>query len=201
MGFDEMDRFLGAPGGLVVFGGDAVFDEGVGVGRLLVEFVPGEAFIGEPLGVGVIVSPVGLGMMGPVEVLVLVSVVDAGFDFVIGAGGEVKFAGEAAGIVGGAVAEDAGEEPFVGGHLLAVLAAAGGAGIAAGEEGSAAGGADGGLGEGVGEGSAFGDEAIEVGGVDMGVTQRLNGVEALLVGAEPEDVGGRVDRFFGWEIR
>lgn len=197
LGGDEVDGFFGAPGGLVMFGGDAVFDVGVGVRGFLVEFFPGEAFVGEPLGVGIVVAPIRLRVMGPVEVFVGVTVVDAGFDFMIGAGGEVEFSGETAEIRVGAIAEDTGEEVFVGGHLLAVLAAASGGGVSAGEEGGAAGRADGGLGEGVGEGGAFGDEAVEVGGVDVGVTERLDGIEALLVGAEPEDVCGFVDRLFG----
>jgi hypothetical protein len=189
LGIDEADGFLGAPGGLMMFGGNAVLDVGIRVRGLLVEFFPGQPFAGEPLGVGVVMTPVGLGVMGPMKVFVGVAVVDAGFDFVIGARGEVEFAGEAANVIGRAVAKDAGEEEFVGGHLLAVLAAAGGAGIAAGEERGAAGGADGRLAEGIGEGGALRGELVYVRGMDEGIPERLEGIEALLVGAEPENVG------------
>ena len=113
-----------------MFGGDAVADAGVGMGGLVVECFPSLAAFVEPSLVGVGFAPVGLGMMGPVKVFVGVTIVDAGFDFAVGAGGEVKFAGEGAGVVGGGVAEDFREEKFVGGNLLAVLAAASGARVA-----------------------------------------------------------------------
>ena len=45
----------------------------------------------------------------------------------------------------------------------------------------AAWGADGALAEGVGEGDAFGDEAIEVWRVYVGIAEGVNGVEPLLV--------------------
>ena len=73
--------------------------------------------------------------------------------------------------------------------FVTVHAAAHVGGIAAGEETGPAWRADGALAEGVGKGDALLDEAIQIGGVDMGVAQCVNCVKPLLVGAEPENVG------------
>ena len=72
---------------------------------------------------------------------------------------------------------------------MAVLAAASGARIAAGEEAGAGRGTDGGLAECVFEEDAGAGEGVEVGGVDEGVAVAAEGVVALLVGADPEEVG------------
>jgi len=42
---------------------------------------------------------------------------------------------------------------------------------------------------GTGKGGAFFNEGIDVGCADMGVAQRVQGVRALLIGANPKDIG------------
>ena len=81
-----------------------------------------------------------------------------------------------------------GDGDFVAGYGLAVLSAARGARVASCEEAGPAGRADGALREGVFKEDALFGEAIQVGGVDKGVAITAEGVKALLVGADPEDV-------------
>ncbi len=81
-----------------------------------------------------------------------------------------------------------GDGDFVVGYGLAVLSAARGARVASGEEAGSAGRADGTLREGVFKEDALFGEAVQVGGVYIGVAITAEGVKALLVGADPEDV-------------
>ncbi len=184
---DEVLRHLDAPGGVVQLGGHALEDvvgTGVGAGLIAVALSaqPERVLVGLEVG-----ADVGR-VMGPLEDVV--AVVDAGFGNggdVGMAGGEMQLAGEPAEVAG--VGEDASDEGLVGGHGLAVLAGAGGAGVAAGEEAGAAGGADGALAIGVLEERAALGEAVDVGGGDEVIAVAPEGVEALLIRADPEDVG------------
>ena len=82
-----------------------------------------------------------------------------------------------------------GDGDFVAGYGLAVLPAARGARVASGEEAGSAGRADGTLREGGVEEDALFGEAVQVGGVYIRVAITAEGVKALLVGTDPEDVG------------
>ena len=82
-----------------------------------------------------------------------------------------------------------GDGDFVAGYGLSVLPAARGARVASGEEAGSAGRADGALREGVFKEDTLFGEAVQVGGVGIGVAITAEGVKALLVGADPEDVG------------
>ena len=81
-----------------------------------------------------------------------------------------------------------GDGDFVAGYGLAVLPAARGARIASGEKTGSAGRADGTLREGVFKEDALFGEAIQVGGVYIRVAITAEGVKALLIGADPEDI-------------
>ncbi len=82
-----------------------------------------------------------------------------------------------------------GDGDFVAGYGLAVLSAARGARVASGEKAGSAGRADGTLREGVFKEDTLFGEAVQVGGVYIGVAITAEGVKALLVSADPEDVG------------
>ena len=73
--------------------------------------------------------------------------------------------------------------------FIAVHAGAYIAGVATGQETGAAWRADWALTEGVGKGDTFGGQAIQIGCSDVWIAEGLHSVEALLIGAEPEDVG------------
>ena len=47
---------------------------------------------------------------------------------------------------------------------------------------------------GLGKGNPFSDKAIEIGSPDIRISQRLNSIVALLIGADPEDVWGVVSQ-------
>lgn len=99
----------------------------------------------------------------------------------------MPFPGEE-GIVADGV-EDFGEHGQLGVDGFAEPADAGIPVVVAGEEAGAGGGTDR-IGDvGVVEGDALFDEAVEGGGLDGGVTERGDGIEALVVGEEEEDVG------------
>ena len=87
-----------------------------------------------------------------------------------------------------------GDGDFVAGYGLSVLSAARGARVASCEETGSAGRADGTLREGGFKEDALFGEAVQVGGVYIRVAITAEGVKALLVGADPEDV-----RFVGHE--
>ena len=101
---------------------------------------------------------------------------------------EVGFAEEGGGVADfvEGVAEDGdvlGEVDFVFEDLVPALAAAG-------DHGGAGGHADGGAGVGAGEADAAGGKGVEMGGADGGVAGAAEGVPALLVGGDEEEVGG-----------
>ena len=81
-----------------------------------------------------------------------------------------------------------GDGDFVAGYGLAVLSAARGARVASGEKAGSAGCADGTLREGVLKEDALFGEAVQVGGVNIGIAITAEGVKTLLVRADPEDV-------------
>ena len=66
-----------------------------------------------------------------------------------------------------------------------------GAGVEAGQKAGPAGGADGTLAVGVAEGHALSHQAVNVWRGNVPVAQGGDGVIALLIGANPEDVGRR----------
>ena len=84
--------------------------------------------------------------------------------------------------------EHFGDGDFVAGYGLTVLSAARGARIASCEKAGSAGCADGALREGVFKEDALFGKAIQVGGVGIGIAITAEGVKALLVRADPEDV-------------
>ena len=207
---DEVDGHFGAPGGLVVLRRGVVE-----IGRGLVEAAlvhvfgrAGELFIvealqdhvgvaalaGDPL---VVVGVVGVVATGGVAVLEeTVAVIGTGLGS-FGRTGEVELAGEAAVVAG--FGEDAGDETLVGAvgeASVAVTVGAQEAGVHAGKETGTAGGADGALHEGVGEDGGFLHELVDARSVDVGVAEPADGVEPLLVGAVPDDVGR-----FGGHVR
>ena len=141
---------------------------------------------GQPVGVGVAGWVAVLWVMAPVEYPVAV-ILRARLLATVCAG-QVKLAAEAA--VVAALGQQCGYErgafaPF----FVSVHAAAYVGGIAACKKAGPAGRADWALAEGVGKGDALLDEAIQIGSVDMGIAKGMNGVEPLLVCAEPENVG------------
>ena len=69
------------------------------------------------------------------------------------------------------------------------MSAARGARVASGEKAGSAGCADGTLREGVFKEDALFGEAVQVGGVNIGIAITAEGVKTLLVRADPEDVG------------
>jgi len=200
---DEFFGFEGAPVGLVEVGWDVVVAFGgfvesaealdfgsvaVGVGAEAFHYFGRFAALpAHPI--GVVVAGVKGTFVGMAVLEVGVAIVDARFLAAAGAG-EVEFADEAAFVTG--VGETAGKESlgeFGGIEVAAVAVDVDGARVLPGEEAGAAGGADGGLAEGMGEGGGFYHEGVEAGGVDVGIVEGADGVEALLVGAVPEDVG------------
>ena len=178
---DKLDCPLGAPSGLVVLLGDAVLDV---IRRCAaVEFLPRCALGMQPLRVGVL-GPVRLRVVRPVKDAV--AVVDACLDDAVGAGGEVQFAAQTAGVA--CVGEQAADQFFVGRQRLAVLAALGRPRVTTGHECRTAGGADRALGVRLGERHALANQVVNARSVDVRVAQRADGVVPLLVGANPEHI-------------
>jgi len=103
------------------------------------------------------------------------------------AGGEVELSGKAAFVA--RVSHQAGDEDFVGWNVLAVLAAPGGARVAAGEKAGAAGCAYGTLRECVLKTGSRLRQAVDVGRSHVRIAVAAKSVVALLVAADPEDVG------------
>ena len=181
---DKLDRLLGAPGRLVVLLGDAVLD--VICRGAAVQFLPRGALFVEPLRVSVF-WPVRLRVMRPMEHLV--PVIDPCLDHAVGAGGQVQFPGQAAGVAG--VCKQATHQFLVGRHRLAVLSALGRARIATGHERGPARRADRTLGEGMGKRHAAICQAVDARGAYVRVSQRAYSVVPLLVGADPKYVRAR----------
>ena len=78
---------------------------------------------------------------------------------------------------------------MIGKRFEAIAIDVDGAGILAGEKASATWRTDRALAIGMGEGDTFSHEAVDVRGGDVRVTERTDGVKALLVGTDPKDVG------------
>ena len=194
---DEVDRGFRAPGGLVQLGRGVVLrrrglHEGAGqvapVKVVQQDRIGIDALRVDPGGVVVLIErPVVAGSVAVLEVAV--AVVDARLAPVEGAG-QVELADQAA------VVSGLGQLPRyqVGGNLavrpgVAVARVVHPAGIHTGQKAGAAGRADGALTEGVSKGRARGHEAVEVGRADVRIAERADRIEALLVGAVPQNVG------------
>ena len=179
---DEIDGHVRAPGRLVVLGRNAVFY--VWRGGPIVEFLPARTLLGKPLGVGVL-RPVRLGMMRPVEDFV--TIINALLHNTIGAGGQVQLARKAAGVTG--IGQEAADEFLCARDCLSVLPAACGAWIAASKERGPARSANRALAIGLGKRHTLSHQCINIWRVDVRVAQGVNGVVALLIGTDPQDVG------------
>ncbi len=117
----------------------------------------------------------------------LVAIVDAVLVAPALARGKVELAGQPAGIT--VIGQNAGDQALFGTDALAVGAKAGGMRIAAGEKTSARRRAHRILHEGMGEGDRIVRQFPQMGRADVLVVQAFDGVVALLVGHDPEDVG------------
>ncbi len=177
VGLDERDRALGAPGRLVQLLRHAV--------EALGQLAQHGAFASDPIGVVVAFRPVVARGVAVREggVAVIRPLLDA-----MKGARQMQLADQAAGVAG------IGHEPRhqrdvrreVG---IAVAVHVHGARVHAGEEGGPRRRADRRLAIGVGEGRAALHQRIDRRRRDMRVAERADRVEALLVGAEPEDVG------------
>ena len=179
---DEIDGHVRAPGRLVVLGRNAVFY--VWRGGPIIKLLPSLTLSGEPLGVGVL-RPVRLRMMRPVEDFV--TIINALLHNAVGAGGQMQLARKAAGVTG--IGQEAADEFLCARDCLSVLPAARGARIAAGKERGPARSANRALAIGLGERHTLRHQYIKVWCVDVRIAHGVNGVVALLIGADPEDVG------------
>ena len=117
----------------------------------------------------------------------LVAIIDAFFHHTISATGKMQLASKAAGVTGSG--QEAADEFFRGRHGLSVLPAACGARIAAGKERGPARSANRALAIGLGECHTLSHQCINIWRVDVRIAQGVNGVVALLIGTDPQDVG------------
>jgi len=145
--------------------------------------------VGEDLGDVAVLALGGVVLALPEEAAPEVEAVFVGFQGGFDGGGDAPFADEAD-VVAGAL-EDEGVEVLAlfGGKVGAEVAHAGGAVVDAAEDGGAVGGAGGGDDVGAVEGDALAGEAVHFRGGDDGVAGCAQGVVALVVGEEEDDVG------------
>lgn len=121
---------------------------------------------------------------------VLVSVIDAGLAPICRAG-EVQLTGQATGVT--RVGQPSRQETLLRGKVrVAIRIDVHRARVLAGEEARATWRANRALAVGVGERHPFGDESIEIRSVDVRISECTNRVEALLIGAIPENVWSTV---------
>ena len=152
---------------------------------MFVEVIPFQAFLMKPSGVGVGIGPVWLRMVRPPEIVI--AIVDARFNLSVGTGSEVQFSRKAAAVTG--IGKQPGKQKFILRDLLAILTALRRPGIAAGEKAGATGRTDRDLAIGTSKGDTVGTELIQVRRVNPTVAKRADGIESLLIGTEPENVG------------
>ena len=163
------------------------------VAQLRVGAAQVRATLRHPVAVRVPGGPLVGGTVAPVEHGVAV-VARARLDAPVGAG-QMQLAGQAAAVAG--IGEQLGDQRRrLGPVAVAVAAAVHGARIAAGQKAGAAGGADRRLAERVGARRPLRRQAVDVGRVDMAITERGDGIPALLIGADPKHIGrlGRIGR-------
>ena len=190
---DEVDGALGAPGRLVQLRRDVVMlrrgrHQPAVARRRVQQLRRIMAFLVQPAGVVVLGQrPVVARRVAVLEHAV--AVVHARF-LRRRRAGQVQLAHQPAVVAG--VGQRAGDQSLGRlrrNHRVAIARIADPAGIHAGEEAGAAGRADGALAVGVRERHGLPHEAVEIRRANVRIPQRADGVEPLLVGAVPEDVG------------
>lgn len=179
---DKLDGLLGAPSGLVVLRRRSALDVRTQV--LPKQVFPGLSFVRQPLGVGIFL-PVRLRMMGPEKIVV--PIVRTLLDLAIRTGREVKLTGQTAPVPG--IMKELGDQDLVFGNALAILTATGRSRIPARQEGRPTRRAHGALAKRILKTNAFPDETVEDGRLSMGIAQGRDRVVALLIGADPKNVG------------
>ena len=187
----EVDGTVGAPTGLMQLRGDVRAVAGAAVARIVqragVEHLVQSPDLLQPVTVGVAAAHELGGRHAVVEHTV--AVVGACFDPGPGRG-EVQLAGEAA--IVAHVGQAAGDQayPFVGGEIaVAVAVHVHGVGIETAQKAGAARLAHRALAVGAAEGHALLAQPVEDRRLEVRIVQAANGVIALLIGADPEDVG------------
>ena len=179
---NKVNGHIGAPGSLAVFGGDSLLYEGSGFPP--VKVTPALSLLSQPLGVGVL-RPIGLRMMGPVKHFV--SIINPFFHHPIGTGGQMQLTRQTAGI--SRIGKKAADQFLGSGNRLPVLATTCGARITPREKGCTTGRANRALAIGVRECHPIGYQRINIRRIDQGIPKSANGVPALLIGADPENIG------------
>ena len=138
----------------------------------------------EPDAPHIVAGPTVADVVTPPELAV--AIVDAVFQPAIGTRRKVQFAGQTARI--SEIREDAGDQAFGFADALSIRAQAGGVRVAAAEKAGPRRRADRILHEGMGEGDRLLHEPAEIRSPDVRVVQALDGIEALLICADPEDI-------------
>ena len=138
-----------------------------------------------PVGIGVARRPAVAGRVAPAPVAV--AVVAARLGPLVGAG-QVQLADQAA-VVAGAGQQPGDQRVAAAVARVAVAGVLAGAGVGAGQEAGAAGRADRALAESVRPGGAVTPQAVEPRRAHVRVAAGADRVVALLVGADPKDVG------------
>ena len=118
----------------------------------------------------------------------LITVVDSCFDYSVSAGGQMQFPSQATSITG--VRKKSADEFFIGWHRLAILAALGCTGISTGQECRPTRCADRALRIRLCKSHPFANQLVNARRIDVRITKRSDGVEPLLVRANPEDIRG-----------
>ena len=187
----EFDGAVGAPGGLVQLGRDVGAVAGAAVARGVypagVDRLVQAADAAQPVGVGVAAADELQRRQAEVEhpVAVVHARLHPG-----PAGGDVQLAGQSA--VVAAVGDAARDQPpaLVGRKVgVAVAVDVNGVGVQAGEEAGAARLTHRALAVRAGERNPLGAQPVDDRCVDVRIVQAVDGVVALLVGADPQDVG------------
>ena len=143
------------------------------------------SFFANPI--GVVMSFVPIIAWGVAELPVGVAVIESRFGAMAGTE-EVEFADKAAGVSG--VGEQFRNQRWViRPGAISVPTVVDSGRVHPGHKAGPARSADRALAVGVGEGGRLADELVDVRGLHVGIAESTDGIEALLVGTEPEDVG------------
>ena len=157
-------------------------------GRVIKERRRIHALLAQPVDVGMTFRPIIARVVAPVKDAV--AVIPARLD-PTGRAGQMQLAGQAT-VVAGVGQELRHQRRGIGPDVIAVHAGADAAGVHARQEAGAAGRADRILTVGVGKGNACADQPVDVGRVGPVIAERMDGVVALLIGANPQDIGSCV---------
>ena len=177
----KVNCHFSAPSRLMVFARNSVFD--VGSSIALIQFLPADTLLCQPLSVGVF-GPIGLRVMRPMKFVV--TIVDASFHTSVCARRQMLLTGQPTHVR--LIFEYSADESFGGADCLTVLSTSCRSRIAPRQEGSSTRRTHWTLAVSAINTHSFANEAIDIRCVDERITERVDGVVSLLVRADQQDI-------------